>query len=55
MNMYLDLDLNLVTFQYADGFRCYHICFNQIWIGIDYFLLNFSATFGQFWDCMLLY
>ena len=26
----------------------------QIWIGIDYFLLNFFATFVQSWDCRLL-
>ena len=43
MNMYLDL--NLVTFQYIDGFGCYHFCLKQIWIGIDDFLLNFG-TFG---------
>jgi len=43
--MYLDLDLNLATFQYIDGFGYYHF-FDQIWIGTD-FHLNFFGTFGS--------
>jgi len=39
------LDLNLTTFQYIDGFGCYHFCL--IRFGIDYFLLNFFATFSS--------
>jgi len=35
---YLGLDY-LATFQHIDG-----IGFNQIWIGIEYFLMNFYAT-----------
>jgi len=27
--MCLDLDLNLATFQYIDGFGCYYFCLNR--------------------------
>jgi len=40
------LDLNLATFQYIDGFACYHFCLKQFRIGIDYFHLKFFASFG---------
>jgi len=42
----MNLDLNLATFQYIDGFRCYHFCLNR-WIGTDEFLLNFFVIFGS--------
>jgi len=42
-----DQTLNLATFQYIDGFGCYHFCLKQNWIGIEYFPLNFFATFAS--------
>ena len=42
--MNMSLYLKLATFQYIDGFGCYHFCLNRI--GFDYFLLNFFATFA---------
>jgi len=33
MNMCLDLDLDLATFQYIDGFGCYHFCLTRF--GLD--------------------
>jgi len=55
MNMYLDLDLNLATFQYIDGFRCYHFCL----AGLRWELMIFVSTSSQhsveFWDYRLRY
>jgi len=48
--MYVDLDLNLATFQYIDGFGCYHFYF-----GIDGILLNFFANFGSALGLQVLY
>jgi len=47
MNMELDLDLNLVAFQYFDGFRFYNFLLKQIWVGFYNIVLNFFATFGS--------
>jgi len=44
MNMYLDL--NLVTFQYSDGFGCHHFCLNRFGLELIIFL-NFIATFDS--------
>jgi len=41
--MYFDLDLNLVTFQYIDGFGCHHFCFTRFGLG----LMIFSQTSSQ--------
>ena len=38
MTLYLDLDLHLATFQYIDGFGCYHFCLNR-------FVLEFMIFF----------
>jgi len=38
MNMYLDLELNLVTFQYSDAFGCYHFCLNRFGLELIIFL-----------------
>jgi len=46
MKMFLELDLHLATFQYIDGFGCYHFCLKQIRIGIDDLRLDFFATFA---------
>jgi len=43
--MNMNVDLNLTTFQYSDGFGCYHFCLNRF--GIYYFLLKFFATFSS--------
>jgi len=34
---YLDLDLNLETFQYIDGFGCYYFCLNRF--GLELMIL----------------
>jgi len=52
--MSIYLDLNLATFQLMDWMLSFLL--KQIWIGIDYFILNFFATFVWVlvWDCWLL-
>jgi len=46
MNMYLDL--NLATFKYFDGFRCYHFClyFDWNWLFSCELLRNFGSVLG---------
>jgi len=51
MNTYLDL--NLASFQYIDGFGCYHFCLNSI--GIDDFLLNFFAILASLLETAYYY
>jgi len=51
MNMYLDL--NLATFQYIDGFGCYHFCLNRIGLELNIFFRNSLQLSVQFWDCRL--
>jgi len=41
------LHLNLATIQHIDGFGCYLFCLSTFGLGIDYFVLNFFATFGS--------
>jgi len=43
--MYLNLDFNLATFQYIDGFGCYHFCLTRF--GLE--LIIFFRTFCNFW------
>jgi len=46
MNRYLVFDLNTATFQYIDGFGCYHFCLTRF--GLDWWYpLNLFATFGS--------
>ena len=40
------LDLNVATFQYSDGFGCYHFCLNRFGLGLI-FSFEFIATFGS--------
>jgi len=47
--MYLDLKLNLATFQYIDGIGCYHFCLNRFGLkSMNLFerLRNFRFSFG---------
>jgi len=39
------LHLNLETFQYIDGFGCYHFCLKRIPLELIFF--NFFATFAS--------
>ena len=50
MNMYLDL--NHATFQYIDGFWCYHFCLNRFGLVLMIFFWT-SQVSDQFWDCRL--
>jgi len=52
MNMYLDL--NLATFQYIDGFGCYHFCLNRFGSELIIFFWTLSQLLVQFWDYRLL-
>jgi len=42
------LDLNLATFKYIDGFRCYHLClyFDWNWLFSCELLRNFGSVLG---------
>jgi len=56
MNMYLYL--NLATFQYIDGFGCYHFCLNRI--GLEFIisfelLRNFRFSFATADYCNFLF
>jgi len=50
---YLDLELNLVTFQYVVAFGCYHFCLNRFGLELIIFLWNSSQLSVQFWDCRI--
>jgi len=52
MNVYLDL--NLATFQYIDGFGCYHFCLNRLGLEFISFFWNSLQLSVQFCDCRLL-
>ena len=49
MNMYLYL--NLATFQYFDGFGCYHFCLNRIGLELISFFWTPSQLSLQYCDC----
>ena len=53
-NMNIYLYLNLATFQYIDGFGCYHICLNRIELELIIFFWTSSQLSLQFWVCRLL-
>jgi len=48
MNMYLDLDLNLATFQHIDGFGCYHFCLNRFGLELMIFFWTSSQLSVNF-------
>jgi len=48
------LYLNLATFQYIDGFGCYHFCLNRIGLELVIFFWTSSQLSLQFCDCRLL-
>ena len=52
--MNMCLDLNLATFQYIDGFGCYHICLNRFGLELIIFFWTSSQLSVQFWDYRLL-
>jgi len=52
MNMYLDL--HLATYQYIDGFGCYHFCLNRFALELIIFFWTISQLSVQFWDYRLL-
>jgi len=52
MKMYMDL--NLATFQYIDGFGCYHFCLNRFALELIIFFWNSSQYSVEFCDCRLL-
>ena len=52
VNMYLDL--NLATFQYIDGFGCYHFCLNIFGLELIIFFWTLSQLSVQFSDYRLL-
>ena len=51
---YLDLAWNLATFQYIDGFGCYHFCLTRFGLELMIFFWNSLQLSVQFWDCRLL-
>ena len=55
MSMYFDLNLNLATFDYPDGFGCYHFCSTGFGLKLMTFFWTSSQLSVQFWDCSLLY
>jgi len=50
----LYLDLNLVTFQYIDGFGCYNFCLNRFELELIIFFKTLSQLSVQFWEYRLL-
>jgi len=48
------LDLNLVTFQYIDGFGCYHYCLNRFGLELIILFWTSSQLSIQFRGCRLL-
>ena len=55
MNIHLDVDLNLATFQYIDEFECYHFCLNRFGLELIIFFWTSSQLLLQFSDCRLLF
>jgi len=53
MSMYLDLDLNLATFQYVDGFGYFHFCLTRFGLELIIFLwTKFAWTMlSLLWHC----
>jgi len=50
----LYLDLNLATFQYINGFGCYHFCVNRLGLEVIIFFWTLSQLSVLFWDYRLL-
>jgi len=48
------MEINLVTFQYIDGFGCYHFCLNRNGLELIIFFCTSGPLSVQFWDCRLL-
>jgi len=51
--MYLDLELNLATFEYIDGFGNYHFCLNGFGLELMISFWTSSQLSVQFWGCRL--
>ena len=50
MNIYLDFDLKLATFQYIDGFGFHHFCLTRIGLELDLKTLNpFTSESSDAW------
>jgi len=53
-DMHIYLFFSLATFQYIDGFGCYHFCLNRIGLELIIFFWTSSQLSLQFCDCRLL-